>query len=79
MGRRRKDRDRPVVGPSCADCRYVGYLCSQSASKEQPEFCGYLLATGRRRPCPAGPGCTVREAAGRRPRRTDNQTEGGPE
>lgn len=21
--------------------------------------CGYLLATGKRRPCPAGPGCTA--------------------
>lgn len=49
MGRRQRPQDGPVVGPSCVGCRYVGYFCSQSAYKEIPEFCEYILATGRRR------------------------------
>lgn len=71
MGRRQRPRDGPVVGPSCVGCRYVGYFCSQSAYKEIPEFCEYILITGRRRPCPAGPGCTARKEGGRKRRRTE--------
>lgn len=71
MGRRQGPQDGPVVGPSCVGCRYVGYFGSQSAYKEIPEFCEYILATGRRRPCPAGPGCTARKEGGRKRRRTE--------
>lgn len=71
MGRQGKRWDGPVVGPSCVGCRYVGYFCSQSAYKEIPEFCEYILITGRRRPCPAGPGCTARKEGGRKRRRTE--------
>ena len=71
MGRRQRPQDGPVVGPSCVGCRYVGYFCSQSAYKEIPEFCEYILITGHRRPCPAGPGCTARKEGGRKRRRTE--------
>lgn len=37
----------------------------------EPEFCEYILATGHRRPCPAGPGCTARKEGGRKRRRTE--------
>lgn len=73
MGRQGKRRAAPVVGPSCAGCRYAGYLCSQSAYKETPDFCNYILITGhsRSRICPAGPGCSARETGRRKRRRTE--------
>lgn len=37
-------------------CRGCGYLRGRGADAS----CGYFLATGRRRPCPAGEDCTVR-------------------
>lgn len=71
MGRRQRPRDGPVVGSYCVGCVYVGYFCSQSAHKGIPEFCQYILTTGHRRPCPAGPGCTARKEGGRKRRRME--------
>ena len=61
MGRQRTGWDGPVVGPACAGCLYVGYLCSQSAHAGRPDFCDYIGKTGHSRPCPAGPGCAARQ------------------
>lgn len=71
MGRQRKGRDEAVVGPSCRGCVYVGYFCSQTAYKEIPEFCKYILTEGHSRPCPAGQGRTVRKTGGPKRRRTE--------
>lgn len=39
---------------SCADCIYSFFVSERF-------LCEYYLATDKRRPCPAGEGCTVRK------------------
>ena len=39
----------------CRTCRYHGWLGNHALT------CDYILITGKRRGCPAGPGCTKRE------------------
>lgn len=39
----------------CDNCVYSGSLTGLNT-----RCCNYLLATNQRRPCPPGPGCTVK-------------------
>ena len=43
----------------CNNCIYSSVLSASTT-----RVCNYLLATGKRRPCPAGEGCTVKETRG---------------
>lgn len=43
------------VSRNCGDCFYRGMLTSGNIP-----YCGFILKTGKRRPCPAGDGCTVK-------------------
>ncbi len=40
----------------CRGCQYFNVL-----SDGTTKLCEYILQTGRRRPCPPGRGCTVKE------------------
>lgn len=46
----------------CIGCEYhwISYGCAEY------QACDYIMRTGKRRPCPSGKGCTVREKAKRR-------------
>ena len=47
-------KPKPKKPPKCpADCIYNGYCYTDT------RYCDYYLTTDIRRPCPAGPGCTV--------------------
>lgn len=46
-----------MVDNYCRPCIYSG----RNQNTKNPCSCDYFLATGKRRPCPAGRGCTVRE------------------
>lgn len=54
----------------CHDCFFYG------GQSEPALTCNYLLMRGKRRPCPPGKGCTVKERRGKK-RRTqkDNREE----
>ena len=43
-----------VCSKNCVNCRYFQKLYDYC------HCCNYFLATGERRPCPAGDGCTVK-------------------
>ena len=45
----------------CAKCRkcYYGNQIDIVIDHQKLYSCDYLLLTGRRRPCPAGPGCVA--------------------
>ena len=40
----------------CKGCVYLSYL-----NNSHYLYCSYILKTGKRRPCPAGTGCTVKQ------------------
>ena len=40
-------------------CRTCAYSFGDTGTWGGDIFCGYLIRTGKRRPCPAGKGCTV--------------------
>lgn len=42
------------MNENCKCCRYLGHAGADLV-------CDYILITGRKRPCPAGAGCEVRE------------------
>ncbi len=44
----------------CADCLYHFAAADPDCYRAVMPACVYILRTGRRRPCPAGEGCTVR-------------------
>lgn len=44
----------------CRRCRY-SYLVDLGENGDMLRACVYIAKTGVRRPCPAGPGCTVWE------------------
>lgn len=46
----------------CRKCRFIGW--NKSVTKYEAT-CDYILIMHKRRPCPAGVGCTVRENGGR--------------
>lgn len=55
-----------VVDRYCLGCRY---LCSLKWGEDLSEpdryyCCDYICRTGKRRPCPAGKGCRVKEREG---------------
>lgn len=45
---------------NCRDCIYSFYIDGRTRG------CGYLLITDKRRPCPPGEGCTVKQTKGRK-------------
>lgn len=47
----------------CAGCRFASPVY-MGDGEELMCACVYILRTGKRRPCPPGPGCLVREPAG---------------
>ncbi len=46
----------------CEGCRYAVPVY-MGDGEELMRACVYILRTGRKRPCPPGEGCTVREPA----------------
>ena len=60
-----------MVDHYCDDCFYKGHVYGTG-----PAFCRYLLMTDRRRPCPAGKGCTVKvpREVKRRKKKTDENS-----
>lgn len=52
---------RGLVDSTCRGCVYIGRILGGAE-----KWCDYIGATGKRRPCPAGKGCTVR-LTGKRP------------
>ena len=47
-----------LVDSYCRGCKYLMYV---SCPNTKQKACDYIGATKKRRPCPAGKGCTVRE------------------
>lgn len=58
-----KRQSEKHVSP-CEGCKHYAPLAD--SYENGSKFCSYCLDEGRRRPCPAGKGCTVKEA-GKRP------------
>lgn len=54
----RSHRAEAFINETCLGCRF--YRCI----KKSTWFCAYMIETGKKRPCPPGRGCTVREAKG---------------
>lgn len=50
------------VDKTCKGCMYK----TRMSGVEKLEACIYIIVTGKRRPCPPGKGCTVREVGRRR-------------
>lgn len=50
-----------MVDSYCRGCVYRAFL-----SRRGDMFCGYILFTKKRRPCPAGKGCTARVTGGKK-------------
>lgn len=48
-----------IVDSFCRPCIYAG----RNQCTKAPGTCDYYLLTGKRRPCPAGKGCTVRDTS----------------
>ena len=57
MDRMRHEDSGLVRNPACAGCAYAGM------AGHWP-ICAYILIEGQRRPCPPGPGCTVKRTEG---------------
>ena len=49
---------------SCAGCRFLAPVYIGDGD-ELLSACVYILRTGQKRPCPAGPGCTAYQPAER--------------
>ena len=52
---------RPGIKTVDRYCRRCIYLAPVSITSTYHKACDYIGHTGRRRPCPAGTGCTVRK------------------
>ncbi len=50
-----------ICGFRCLKCRHCTLLRDALSSHGWLPACRYILDEGRRRPCPAGDGCTVYE------------------
>ncbi|MBP5166494.1 MAG: hypothetical protein ILP09_04470 [Oscillospiraceae bacterium] len=60
--KRLRKKQKGVVDKYCLGCRYLCDL-TWGESPDGPNrycCCDYICQTGKRRPCPAGSGCTVR-------------------
>ncbi len=58
----RRKKQKGIVDKYCLGCRYLIDL-TWGESPDTPDrycCCDYICQTGKRRPCPAGSGCTVR-------------------
>ena len=49
-------KNKGICDETCKGCVFCGYLNGQNLF-----VCNYFLATNKRRPCPAGSGCTVKQ------------------
>lgn len=59
-------KEENVNGLCDKHCRRCIYRSKFPVGKTDEVMCGYLLMTKKRRPCPAGEGCTVKEVKGRK-------------
>lgn len=56
----------------CHGCIYfvpVSEHLGTRAIKDENRVCDYIGYTGRKRPCPFGAGCTIKQTSGQRPRK----------
>jgi predicted nucleic acid-binding Zn ribbon protein len=58
-----------VCDSYCKGCVFLGYATGDI------KLCEYLLRTEKRRPCPAGTGCTVKQVGERKPAWVDEKDE----
>ena len=59
MSKRKSKAAAPDMS-GCAGCRHYFEAADPNCYRQSIPACVYILDEGRRRPCPAGEGCTVR-------------------
>lgn len=59
MSKRKSGKAAPDMS-GCRGCRHYFEAADPNCYRQSIGSCVYILDEGRRRPCPAGEGCTVR-------------------
>ena len=53
-------KQQKVYDRACSGCAYLGWIAGYIG------YCSYMFKTDKRRPCPPGKGCTVKQKKGKK-------------